>query len=135
MKDGKNLLVLSLSIVFVVFGFYKVLGTSSIKPLVEAILPFMSSPTAFGLMGILEIALGLGLFWKNTRKYASLVMVLYLGGIMLSSVFALDRMIVNGVISVEGEFVLKNLVLLAAAYTIFVSETPIKWSKLKFKIQ
>jgi uncharacterized membrane protein YkgB len=119
-----KLIVYSLSCVYILFGFLKILGASPIKPLVVSMLPFMDSPVLFGLFGFTELLLGIGLILVRTRKFAALLIIFHLASTFLSFIFSAERVFSNTtVFSLEGEFVIKNLILAASAYFIYKQES------------
>lgn len=118
-----SLLVVSLSFVYILFGALKVIGKSPIQDLVSAMVPFMSNPVWFGLLGIVEVLLGLGLLIKSTRAYAALGIIFHLLFTFGTLLLASDKIFSTATIfTLDGEFVMKNLILIAVAWFVFSKE-------------
>jgi putative oxidoreductase len=118
-----TLLILSLAFVYIVFGLLKVLGVSPIKDLVVQTFSFMDNPLLFGLFGLGEVVLGAGIIIKQTRKISSILIILHILSTFLTILLA-PSAIFNPVtlVTLEGEFVLKNVMILAIGYYIYSQE-------------
>lgn len=124
MKTSNHILILSLSFVYIVFGFLKVIDKSPIKDLVTDALPFMENSLLFALFGLGEIILGASLLIKKLRLLGSIGIILHLLSTFVAIPLAWGMIYdSNTVITLHGEFVAKNLVLIAAALNIFANET------------
>jgi putative oxidoreductase len=118
---GVVLLRIALGVVFVWFGALKVTGTSPVRDLVAATVPFLPATWFVPLVGVVEVLAGLALVLGIGVRPVVAVTVLHLMGTFL--VFAVQPGVAFGDgnplrLSVTGEFVLKNLVLLAAALVV-----------------
>lgn len=118
---GVVLLRIALGVVFVWFGALKVAGTSPVRELVAATVPFLPGTWFVPLVGVVEVLAGLALALGIAVRPAAAVTALHLLGTFL--VFAVRPGVAFGdgnplLLSVTGEFVLKNLVLLAAALVV-----------------
>lgn len=108
----------SLGLTFIWFGALKVAGEPTLPAsLFAAITPFIDPGVSVPLLGGFEIALGAGLLvgrWMTLFVGAS---ALHLSGTFLVLLLRPDVAFVDGnplLLTVEGEYVVKNLVLLAA---------------------
>lgn len=111
----------SLAIVFVWFGALKVLGVSPVVELVASTVYWVDPDWFVPVLGVIEILVGVGLAIRWGLRLVLLVLVGQMLGTFL--VFALLPEIAfqdgNPLkLTVEGEFVVKNLVLLAAAMVV-----------------
>lgn len=128
------LLRVSLGIVFVWFGALKVAGVSAVGGLVAATVPFLESAWFVPALGVLEILIGLAFATGRLLRVALPVFALQLGGtflvlVMLPEVaFEQDNPLL---LTVVGEFVVKNLVLLSAGLVVASSAKRLRASRAK----
>jgi putative oxidoreductase len=108
----------SLGITFVWFGALKLAGQPTLPAsLIAAITPFLDPDLSVPLVGAFEVALGAGLLVGRWLPVFLAGVALQLSGTFLVLVLRPDVAFVDGnplLLSVEGEYVVKNLVLLAA---------------------
>jgi uncharacterized membrane protein YkgB len=113
------LLRFSLALVFMWFGALKVAGKSPVFNLIAATLPWFNPHFVVPALGVVEIALGVGLiFLSRARRLVLLVLSCHLIGTFLTFIDAPSWVFQNGnplVLTASGEFVLKNLVLISSA--------------------
>ncbi len=112
-----KLLRVSLALVFLWFGLLKLFDVSPVFDIIAQSYPFITNHHAlYLLLGVLEIALGIGILIPKTSVISAWVMVGHLAfatlGVLLSpqafsGAFPL--------LSVIGEFVVKNFVLIGGA--------------------
>lgn len=117
-RYGHIALRLSLALVFVWFGALKVTGDSPVEGLIAATLPFLGTELTIPLLGLVEIAIGLAVAAGIASRIVLLVLAGHLAGTFLSFVTAAGLMMTDGnplLLTADGEFVLKNLVLISAA--------------------
>lgn len=120
-RHGVTLLRLALAIVFLWFGALKVLGVSPVEDLVAATVYWVSPEWFVPFLGLWEMAIGLGLLFSVALRATLLLLALQLAGTFLVLLVRPDAAFVGGnpfLLTVEGEFVVKNLVLLAAGVVI-----------------
>jgi putative oxidoreductase len=112
----------SLGITFVWFGALKLAGQPTLPAsLIAAITPFADPDLSVPLVGALEVVLGAGLLVGRWLPVFLAGVALQLSGTFLVLVLRPDVAFVDGnllLLSVEGEYVVKNLVLLAATATL-----------------
>ena len=117
-----KLIQYSLVIIFIWFGVLKILGVSPVGDLVKGTYPIFPEPLFMTVLGIGEVLIGLLLISTKTIKLGIILMWLQLGGIffgvVLSPTFYFQNMNLL-FLSANGEFVVKNLVLLAGSYFLF----------------
>jgi putative oxidoreductase len=108
----------SLGIIFTWFGALKLAGAPTLPAaLIAAITPFIDPDLSVPLVGAVEVALGVGLLVGRWLPVVLAGVALQLSGTLLVLLLRPDVAFVDGnplLPSVEGEYVVKNLVLLAA---------------------
>ena len=108
----------SLGLTFLWFGALKLAGQPTLPAsLIAAITPFLDPDLSVPLVGAFEVALGAGLLVGRLLPVWLAGVALQLSGTFLVLVLRPDVAFVGGnplLLSVEGEYVVKNLVLLAA---------------------
>lgn len=112
----------SLAAVFFWFGVLKVANLSPVSSLLRASIPFLAQRPYLEILGVVEIVIGVGLLADRLVTQASVLMILHLLGTL--SLFVIAPRLVFAptfpVLTMEGEFVLKNVVLIASALVIMV---------------
>ena len=119
-SHSTSLIRVSLATVFIWFGLLKIIGFSPVSDLVAQTIHWMpASPDLLVLLlGILETALGLGLLLSRgvVLRVMVIIFLLHLSGTML--VLAQPDIAFQKknplLLTTEGEFVIKNLVMIAA---------------------
>ena len=116
---------IALGVVFLWFGALKVFGVSPITPMLKATYAFMAVPVFTAMLGVWEIMIGVGLVFKLALRHALFLMCLHLTGTLTAALLAPSYFFVHGnplVLTVNGEFVAKNLVFLMAGFVIACNE-------------
>jgi putative oxidoreductase len=111
----------SLGIVFVWFGLLKVMGVSPVFDLASHIVYWLPSELFVPLLGIWEIAIGVGLLLGKALRVILSLLFLQLGGTFLVLIILPETAFQGGnplFLTTEGEFVIKNLVLIAAGLAV-----------------
>jgi uncharacterized membrane protein YphA (DoxX/SURF4 family) len=117
-RYGPVALRLSLALVFVWFGALKLTGDSPVEGLIGATLPFLSTDVTLPALGVVEVLVGLAVALGVAPRVVLLALAGHLAGTFLSFVTATELMVSDGnpfLLTADGEFVLKNLVLISAA--------------------
>jgi len=117
---------LALGLVFLWFGALKVFGVSPITPMLRDTYSFMALPVFTVLLGVWEMLIGIGLVFKLALPHTLCLMCLHLVGTFAALWLAPSHFFLHGnplVLTVNGEFVVKNLVLLTAGLVIGSSES------------
>jgi uncharacterized membrane protein YkgB len=118
-RYGVRVLRISLGIVFVWFGALKVFGVSPVADLVASMMSWLPRDVAVRGLGVLEVVVGLGLLGGFAiRVILALFFVQMLGTFAVLVVHARDAFDGPLHLTLLGEFVVKNLVLLAAGLAI-----------------
>jgi putative oxidoreductase len=109
---------IALALVFVWFGALKIGGVSPVRELIAQTLPFIDPDVSLPVLGVVEVAIGLALLIGRFPRLTLLVLAGHLVGTFLSYPMAPELMVQHGrpwELTADGEFVLKNLVLISAA--------------------
>ncbi len=111
-----NLLRYSLGVVFIWFGVLKLFNASPDLEILKASMPAVlgQSQLFFLVVSILEILIGIGLFLKRTIRFTVIVMILVLIVVTVAVLLTQGFDPRFPILSLAGEFALKNLVLIAA---------------------
>lgn len=124
--EKNNILILriALGIVYVWFGALKILGVSPVEHIITASWSFLPEPYFMIFLGVWEVAIGIGFIFGIKLVWTVLLMWLQMGGIFTSPILNPNMFFAGNPLFVtfEGEFVIKNLVLLAASITILTHE-------------
>ncbi len=118
------ILRVALGVVFLWFGLLKVYGVSPVADLVIKTAWFLPPPVAVMGMGIVETVIGVGLLTGAAIRLTLLLFFVQMCATFLTVVMRPDLLIVGHdplVLSMDGEFVLKNIVLIAAGLVIVAS--------------
>jgi uncharacterized membrane protein YkgB len=121
---GLTLLRYSLGAVFIWFGILKVFDLSPAEPLIEQTVFVMSLNIPLNifvpLLGILEVTIGICLLFRPLLRLAILLLFLQMPGTILP-LFMLPEMTFTQVPyapTMEGQYIIKNLVLISAGIVI-----------------
>jgi uncharacterized membrane protein YkgB len=116
-RHGTRVLRLSLGVVFAWFGALKLLGESPVAYLAEDLVPGISPTLIVAALGVWEVAVGIGLIVGKAMRIVLGLLWLQLAGTFALLVLRPDQMFVDAnpfLLTIEGEFLFKNLVLIAA---------------------
>lgn len=120
-RYGLNILRLSLATVFLWFGFLKILNVSPVTPLAENLVPGIPTETFVFALGIMEVGVGTSLVFKILLKISITIMVIHLISTFSLLLILQEMMFTNNnlfLLTLEGEFIIKNLVLIAGALVV-----------------
>jgi uncharacterized membrane protein YkgB len=112
---------ISLGIVFVWFGLLKVMGTSPVYDLASHVVYWLPPELFVPILGIWEMAIGIGLLLGKALRVVLSLLFLQLAGTFLVLVMRPETAFQGGnplLLTMEGEFVVKNLVLIAAGLAV-----------------
>jgi putative oxidoreductase len=115
----------SLGLVFIWFGALKLLGDSPVQGLIAATLPWFSIGIVMPVLGWVEVVIGVSLLIGRPRRLTLVALAAHLTGTFLTFVIAPQLMVRHGnpmLLTADGEFVLKNLVLITAALILLARE-------------
>lgn len=122
-RHGRWLLRWALGVIFVWFGALKVAGISPAADLVMVTVRWMPliTPEAFlVVLGVWEVLIGLCLLWRPLVRLAILLLFLQMGGTFLPLVMLPEVTFTHPPfgLTIEGQYIIKNLLILAAALVI-----------------
>jgi uncharacterized membrane protein YkgB len=110
-----------LGIVFLWFGGLKLLGYSPVIVLVQQAYPLLPFEPFFVFLGIWEVIIGLGLIFNRALRCILVMLWFHMAGTLLASVQIPSLFFLKGnpfLLTMEGEFLAKNIVLIAASLVI-----------------
>lgn len=122
---------IALGIIFIWFGFQKFLGFNSVYQLMtNSITPFIAAGIGLKLFGILEILIGIFILFHVLPTLTYIILTLHLLGTFTPFLFGTELMFdpYFPILSLNGEFVLKNIVLILTGLLI-LARTHTKDSK------
>lgn len=112
---------LALGSIFLWFGALKVFGSSPVAALIQETYQFMPLGIFVLFLGVWEVAIGIGIIMKRALRCVLILLGVHLIGTFTAIWFNPAIFFVRGVpfcLTVDGEFVIKNLVLITAALVI-----------------
>jgi putative oxidoreductase len=115
------LLRLSLGLVLVWFGVLKIVGETPVADLVAGTVYWVNPSWFVPLLGVFEVVVGIGLLLGRWLRIVLALFVLQMMGTFLVLVIQPEVAFQDGnplLLTTEGEFVIKNLVLLSAGLMI-----------------
>jgi putative oxidoreductase len=115
------LLRLAIGAVFIWFGALKLVDSTPVADFVANTLPWFNRAWVVPALGIFEVAIGLALFAGRFLTLVCAALVAHLTGTFLSLIMQPDVTFQHGnplMLTTEGEFVVKNLVFIAAGLVI-----------------
>lgn len=121
-QHSVTVLRFALGIIFVWFGLLKLLDLSPIMSVVEAAYPLLPEPRLRLVLGMVEVIIGLGFITKIALRPIMILFWLQMAGTLAALVLTPSLFFVHGnplVLTLEGEFVIKNLVLIAAGLVMY----------------
>jgi uncharacterized membrane protein YkgB len=120
-RIGVPLLRISVGVVFLWFGLLKIFDVSPVSGLVAKTIYWFDPDLVVPALGAVEVFVGLCLLAGRLMRIALPLLVLQMAGTFLVLVLLPDIAFRDGnplLLTVEGEFVIKNLVLLSAGLVI-----------------
>lgn len=121
MRDnGPTLVRVSLAIVFIWFGILKPFGLSTATELVERTVYWADPKWFIPLLGWWEVAIGVCMLFRPLLRFAILLLFLQMPGTFLPLVLLPQVCFhqIPWVPTLEGQYIIKNLVLISAAIVV-----------------
>jgi uncharacterized membrane protein YkgB len=111
---------IALGVVFFWFGALKLAGVSPATDVIYASFPFLAEGIGLIALGLFEVLIGLALVFNVLPILISMAMILHLFGTLLVFVIAPGLAFVPyfPILSLTGEFILKNIVLVLAGFVV-----------------
>lgn len=116
-----TLLRISLGIVFIWFGALKVFAQTPVTDLVAATVYWVDPDWFVPALGVVEMIVGIGLIVRRALRLVLTLFVAQMAGTFLVLIVLPEVAFEGGNVlelTVEGEFVIKNLVLLTAGFVV-----------------
>ena len=120
-RHSVRILRWALGIVFIWFGLLKVIGRSPVAELVSQTLPWLPADAAVKSLGVVEVIIGLGLITGLALRIILLFFLLQMIGTFGIFIAVPEKTFSHSnplLLTTTGEFVIKNLVLIAAGLTV-----------------
>jgi len=117
---GKPILRISLAINFIWFGALKVVWDSPAQELIAQTVFWFDPEIFIPFLGVWEVLIGVFLLSKRTIRLAILLLVLQMPGTFLPFIVLPEVCFENFpfVLTTEGQYIIKNLVLISAAIVV-----------------
>ncbi len=122
----------SVALVFIWFGALKIFDVTPVTELVANTVYWFDPDWVVPALGVVEVAVGLGLLFGVALRSVLALFFLQMLGTFLVFVVQPDVAFVDGnplLLTTEGEFVVKNLVLLSAGLVIGTAVRPARQSR------
>lgn len=120
-RHGITVLRIALAVVFLWFGALKVFGQSPVEDVVRETAFLLPEGVVIAVLGVWEIVIGVGLLIRVALRITLALFLVQMSGTFLTLVVLPDLSFQNGnplLLSVLGEFVVKNIVLVAAGLVV-----------------
>ncbi len=127
---------LALFVVFFWFGILKMIGTSPANPLVERLLertlPFITFNQFIVFFGIFEMTIGIAFLIPHIERFAIALLIPHMITTFLPLIF-LQSITWHGFLTptLEGQYIIKNLIVIALAIGIAAHLHPFKNENIK----
>src|SRR2546428_13822914 len=114
------LLRFSLAAIFFWFGMLKLAGVSPVVSLLRNSVPFLAGSPYIELLGLAEIIIAIGLVIERLANQAATLMILHLFCTLTVAIIAPTVVFAPAfpVLTLDGEFLAKNLVLITAGLVV-----------------
>ncbi|WP_367755882.1 DoxX family membrane protein [Flavobacterium sp. WC2430] len=132
-KHSITLMRIALAIVYIWFGALKIFGMSPAGELVEETVYWFRPEIFVPILGICEVLIGLGLLVKRLIPYTILLLLLHMCA-TLFPVFILQKVCFDAFPycpTLVGQYIIKNVVLIAGALVVAGKYNPNKYKKTK----
>ena len=119
-RYGAELLRYSLGITFIWFGILKPFGVSPAQLLIERTVYWFPPDIFVQILGWWEVAIGAGLLFRPLIRGALFLLFLQLPGTFLPLLLLPDVCFIDFpfVLTLEGQYIIKNLILLSAGIAV-----------------
>ena len=115
---------LSIALVFFWFGALKVLGFNPVAHIIAGTFPMLAGETGTLILSAVEMIIGIGLVINLFPIVTHIALIMHLSGTMLTLIVAPSLMFQPyfPILTLEGEFVIKNVVLAMAGIVVLIHE-------------
>ncbi len=117
---GKPLLRFSLALIFIWFGFLKLIDASPADDVVTATAFFFDPDVFIYVLGAWEVLIGIFLCFRKTIRAALILLIFQMPGTFLPLILLPEVTWINFPLelTMEGQYIIKNLVLISAAIVV-----------------
>lgn len=118
------LLRLSLAVIFLWFGLLKFFGYDPVYDIINSTYPWLATDMGNMILGAFETLIGLGLLFNIWPKIVHVILVIHMSGTLLTFFISPELMFDPHfpILSLAGEFVFKNILLVSAGLVILAHE-------------
>jgi hypothetical protein len=120
---------IALGVVYIWFGALKVAGVSAVNGLITATMPWPTPGWFIPAMGVVEIGIGAVFIWGRRLVLLLPLFVAHMAGTFSVLVMAPQMAYQHGnplMLTMSGEFVVKNIVLVSAGVVVALSSDPLR---------
>ena len=119
-KYGVLLLRLSLGLIFLWFGFLKIVGVSEANELAARTVYWIRPDVFIPILAVWEMLIGIGLLFRPLVRAALFLLMLQMPGTFLPLVLLPEICWIHApwAPTLEGQYIIKNLVLISAAIVV-----------------
>lgn len=116
--ETEKFLSYSIGFVFVLFGGLKLLGEASIRGLIAETVFFVPVEVFLPILAVWEIGIGICFLYRPLKRVGLLLLLPHVAGTFLPFLVAPDLVFTASGLSLEGHYIVKNVVLVAAAFQV-----------------
>lgn len=116
-----DILRVCLGAVFLWFGALKLAGVSPVVAMISSVYGFLPAETFIKILGIWEVLIGLGFISKKCLRATLVLFLIQMGGTLFSFILQPGVFFTGGnplLLTMEGEFIVKNIILISAGLAI-----------------
>src|ERR1051325_11337653 len=115
-RHGYRLLRIAMGIIFIWFGALKPFGLSPAEALVAKATAWIPVPGFLYILTVWEVAIGVCFLFKRLTRWAVVLLLMHMPGTMLPLITLRDETFAQFpfVPTLEGQYIIKNLILIAA---------------------
>lgn len=119
-RHGQRMMRISLAIIFIWFGALKLPGMSPEIELIKKTVYWFPPEIVVPILGWWEIAIGVGLLFRPLVRIALLLLLIQLPGTFLPLILHPDICFSRFpfVLTLEGQYIVKNLFIVSAAFVV-----------------
>lgn len=116
--DTEKFLSYSIGFVFVLFGGLKLLGEISIRELVAETILFVPVEIFLPVLAVWEIGIGICFLYRPMKRVGLFLLLPHMAGTFMPFLVAPEMVFTSSGLTVKGHYIVKNLVLVAAAFQV-----------------
>lgn len=119
-KYGEKVELTFLGGYFLWFGLIKVFGGKSASSIIAKSIYWIDPSWGVPALGLWEALIGIGLLIKKLHRFAILLLILRIPGVLFALIYHFDKCFHEGIFepSIQGQYLIKQLTLIGAALVI-----------------